>query len=428
MVTVALGFFGVGSLLHGFGDLPSWEKVRPAIQASIGTYKPISVTDAAVKAACNKLHENDPTRVADCKNKLGEINSSTRIWSNTASLRKWIEDKQYFPSPGYTVEVERALLEQVTHVATPRLGTVFGTLWLKLLEGLWQWLTAFVAAAILFANGVSTFGFNLRRGAFGFLGAAANSVDPTGRHERLRSDFENVSDLIGRNLVIFIDDLDRCQPEKVVETLEAINFLVTAGKCAVVMGMDYQRVQDSVDLVRKDLAEAESAVATPKNSKPEYSYAHGYLQKLVNVEMPIAAARDRVKALVTRPGPPVEEQRTLAQYRGWLTYFQRPRVWRLSVWVILLGLAVSVYSAVPYMHEALVPQQPFEEVTTMSDDGEQPSVGDTQPQPSTPGIQADPPIDVTPKPATDASPAPVFWPAIVGIVLVLIVEIGRAHV
>ena len=269
------------------GDLPSWkEDVRPAIRASIGTYEPFYVTDATVEAACDRLNRHGPEsseRLAACNKKLDGLMGSAKRkkrWSNAASLREVI-DKLRLPHPGYTVEVERTLLYNVARVATPSLRTVFGKLWPELMGWLWQGLTAFAAAAIFIANGVSAFGFNLRRGAAGFLSAAANSVDSAGRHEQLRRDFKNVSRSIGRNLVIFIDDLDRCQPEKVVETLEAVNFLVTAGECAVVMGMDYQRVQHCVGLVRKELVEAEYAAATHEGIEAEgrTAYAHQYLQK-----------------------------------------------------------------------------------------------------------------------------------------------------
>ncbi len=107
-----------------------------------------------------------------------------------------------------------------------------------------------------------------------------SSTDPAGRHERLRRDFQNVSRSIGRELVIFIDDLDRCQPKKVVETLEAVNFLVTAGRCAVVMGMDYERVQQCVGLDRNEVADAHHADPNDEWSERERqrAYADDYLQ------------------------------------------------------------------------------------------------------------------------------------------------------
>ena len=429
MATLVLAAAVVSSAWRVFGDLPSWkESVRPAIQANIGTYDPFYVTDATIEAACDRLNEHGSNRsgqLDDCNEKLGGLTgSATRkiVWSNAASLREEIERRRYLPGPGYTVEVERALLDNVAHVATPSLRTVFGKLWPELMEGFWQWLTAFAAAAILIANGASAFGFNLRRGVSGVLGAAANSVDSAGRHEQLRRDFKNVSHSIGRNLVIFIDDLDRCQPEKVVETLEAVNFLVTAGECGVVIGMDYERVRHCVGLVRKDLAEAEYAAATHEGVEDEgrTAYAHKYLQKLVNVEMPIVAERNRLMELVTIPGPPAEKQSMTDRPRRWSAW-----LWRVCVWAILAGVLGGALFAVPYARDALVPTKPFIVVETIQDDEGQPTSTEDQRQPTPAGEQpASPRDDVerepTTKPALDTAPDVVFWPVSAGFSLVLI--------
>ena len=47
-------------------------------------------------------------------------------------------------------------------------------------------------------------------------------------------------------MVIMIDDLDRCRPENVLDVLEAVNFLVTAGPCFVILGIDQEKVTNCV--------------------------------------------------------------------------------------------------------------------------------------------------------------------------------------
>ncbi len=49
-------------------------------------------------------------------------------------------------------------------------------------------------------------------------------------------------------MMILIDDLDRCRPEKVREVLEAVNFLCTSGECFVVLGMARTIVEHCVGL------------------------------------------------------------------------------------------------------------------------------------------------------------------------------------
>ncbi len=74
-------------------------------------------------------------------------------------------------------------------------------------------------------------------------------------------------------LVIFIDDLDRCEVGKVFQILEAINYIVSSGDCFVVLGMSEERVRDCVALGFKDLpvdfAEADEREERAGEGKPE---------------------------------------------------------------------------------------------------------------------------------------------------------------
>ena len=277
----------------------------------------------------------------------------------------------------------------------------------EIVEGFWQRLATFlatVAGTLFIADRASPFGFNLRRSVATLFGAAPNSVDPAGRHEQLRRDFKNVSHSIGRHLVIFIDDLDRCQPEKVVETLEAVNFLVTAGECAVVMGMDYKRVQHCTGLVRKDLADA-----------------HQYLQKLVNVELPIVTERDRVKDLINMSGPPAERRAVSHPFLRGLSWLWGSRVWVIMTATVVVGVVVGL----PWFEKQVLSKPPeavstVEVIGTPSDDNESStSTGGELSQKSGGG-------DPTVKPvapgsvAIDTTPDVVFWPVGVGLLLILI--------
>jgi hypothetical protein len=63
-------------------------------------------------------------------------------------------------------------------------------------------------------------------------------------------------------VVVFIDDLDRCSDEKVLETLQAINLLLTESGCYVFLGIDTHMIAQAVtrkyELVKHDSARAES--------------------------------------------------------------------------------------------------------------------------------------------------------------------------
>jgi KAP family P-loop domain len=68
----------------------------------------------------------------------------------------------------------------------------------------------------------------------------------------------NPASLLAPNgkLVLLIDDLDRCSPEKIRDVIEAINFLVTAGECYILLGMAHQ------------VGSTTSARVSPPSSKP----------------------------------------------------------------------------------------------------------------------------------------------------------------
>lgn len=66
----------------------------------------------------------------------------------------------------------------------------------------------------------------------------------------------------GKNpLVIFIDDLDRCEPPRSVEIIEAINVLIDSQYCVYIIGMDSRGVAASIEnkyAELKDFYESES--------------------------------------------------------------------------------------------------------------------------------------------------------------------------
>ena len=110
------------------------------------------------------------------------------------------------------------------------------------------------------------------------------------RHEFAAAFREVCEALHPRTLTIIIDDLDRCRPEQVVETLEAVNFLVTAGPCYVILGIAPEQVMRCVGLGFKDIA-AEMAAANVHTADEgrawRREFAKNYLEKLINVEVPV---------------------------------------------------------------------------------------------------------------------------------------------
>lgn len=122
------------------------------------------------------------------------------------------------------------------------------------------------------------------------------------RHHFAKEFNDVTTALAPRSLVILIDDLDRCRPEHVMETLEMVNFLVSSGRCIVVMGLAKGRVVRCIAGEFKEIAADE----TPEE------FAVNYLEKIINVELAVPQMkREQAAQLVTERNDekPAEESK-----------------------------------------------------------------------------------------------------------------------
>ena len=154
-----------------------------------------------------------------------------------------------------------------------------------------------------------------------------------GYRHNFQQEFNTVTDALNpRTMLILIDDLDRCQPKTVVQILEAVNFLTSAGRCYVVLGMAREMVEPAVGLAFKDIADeithhrsGEASDGEQQNNgyAQRREFARKYLEKLINLEIPVptveAAQALRLLADNTSAKPATEPWRlsnslsTLAQ-------------------------------------------------------------------------------------------------------------------
>src|SRR6185369_8027128 len=121
----------------------------------------------------------------------------------------------------------------------------------------------------------------------------------TSFRQKFANQFNDVTRALGkRSLLIFIDDLDRCRPENVLETLETVNFLTTSGECFVIIGMAREYVERCVSRAFNEVAqemvddmegEGSNGEAIAKQRRIEF--ARQYLDKLVNIEVPVPAPK-----------------------------------------------------------------------------------------------------------------------------------------
>lgn len=122
---------------------------------------------------------------------------------------------------------------------------------------------------------------SVAEGAGEFLKASDPSEDSVPEHmHAFRKEFDALLEAAEVDqLVILIDDLDRCLPETAIATLEAIRLFLFVPRTAFVIGADEAMIEYSVRRHFPDLAAGPTA----------NSYARNYLEKLIQVPFRIPA-------------------------------------------------------------------------------------------------------------------------------------------
>ncbi|MDG5486820.1 KAP family P-loop NTPase fold protein [Mycolicibacterium gadium] len=101
--------------------------------------------------------------------------------------------------------------------------------------------------------------------------------------EAFRKEFKALLKAAGvEQLVVLIDDLDRCLPDTAIETLEAVRLFVFTARTAFVVAADEAMIEYSVRKHFPDL---------PDTTGPQ-TYARNYLEKLIQVPFRIPALGD----------------------------------------------------------------------------------------------------------------------------------------
>ncbi len=88
--------------------------------------------------------------------------------------------------------------------------------------------------------------------------------------EKLRNGLGFIQEKLNKNIIIFVDDLDRCNPKYAIETLETIKHFFGIKNIIFVLAVDKKQV--------------ENIVKTIYGIAPETSDIEGYLKKFIDVE------------------------------------------------------------------------------------------------------------------------------------------------
>ncbi|HRV96892.1 MAG TPA: P-loop NTPase fold protein, partial [Anaerolineae bacterium] len=103
---------------------------------------------------------------------------------------------------------------------------------------------------------------------------------------QFQADFKRVIDMVTQKgrwpLVIFIDDLDRCEPPKPVEIVEAINLLLDSKYCVFIIGMDMRTVASSIEAKYKEMLQF-----LEEDSISNLSFGQQFLEKIVQIRFRI---------------------------------------------------------------------------------------------------------------------------------------------
>jgi len=254
--------------------------------------------------------------------------------------------------------------QDVSHDLTGLLGRVFGPLFTLLILVMTVW------------RSIGAFGLNpsvLLKSINGKNSPRQLRVQ-TGFRQQFAREFEDVTQALKPyQMVIIIDDLDRCNPDAVLEVLEAVNFLVASGECYIVLGMDMDVVRSCVGLSYEKLAEEmvselSEPVTDPKLKAKESrrEFARHYLEKLVNIEVPVPMPDNEQSRQLIAPQAGKAVAMTLRQQLGLAIPRLVPHAKLLGFMLLAITLGVAGYRYYIQPAERAIEAQQQQASTTLA--------------------------------------------------------------
>jgi len=86
-----------------------------------------------------------------------------------------------------------------------------------------------------------------------------------------------------KSLVVLIDDLDRCSPERIVENLEAIKLFLNVGNTAFVIGADPRIVRHAIAVRYRESLQAAAADSFGTPDQASEQLVRDYVEKLIQI-------------------------------------------------------------------------------------------------------------------------------------------------
>jgi hypothetical protein len=164
--------------------------------------------------------------------------------------------------------------------------------------------------------------------------------------DRFARQFDDLTQALPYRLVVVVDDLDRCRAGSVIDVMEAVNYLTSAGKCFVIFGMASERVTAALGLAFKDIAaelvqmeaNADPRAAASSLDLPELArrraYATDYLQKLVNIEIKVPTGESKAVHRLLLAAEPPQRRRVTGFFK------EAARLWPLFAASVAITVGV----------------------------------------------------------------------------------------
>jgi hypothetical protein len=114
------------------------------------------------------------------------------------------------------------------------------------------------------------------------------------------SQFENLVRLTGngRPLVVIVDDLDRCLPEKAIQVLEAIKLFLDVRNCIFVLGVDRELIERAIVAKYRDLIGIRDVEGSSR--QPMGLIGEDYFDKLIQIPFVLpAVSEDHFRRFLT---------------------------------------------------------------------------------------------------------------------------------
>ena len=223
------------------------------------------------------------------------------------------------------------------------------------LYSLYRGITAFkIDPAVLLSNTAENFKLK-------------NASAQTNFRSDFAKEFDEVTHSLPYTMVIVIDDLDRCQPATVLTIMEAVNFLVSSGKCFVIFGMATDKVEAALmiefEKIADMLAVISKNVPTETDKNPERNrlhYVRDYLDKLINIDILVPKRSDILPHLLDDL-PRKQSPIILGGVRQYLEFWPAWTAGIVLIFGLLFGFEysdpkVAVQKALPSAAQAVMQQ------------------------------------------------------------------------